>query len=101
MGLCDHFSSCGEVTYVDTLSQRPSERHAAVCIIGQGCVEKAKERSERNAQGWNIVVDFVPSLRGPEKRKPTGCNPFTVRAKMDNAKKAKMEKMEKKKNTTE
>ncbi|XP_023633398.1 uncharacterized protein LOC17875734 [Capsella rubella] len=99
IGLCDHFSSCGEVTCIDLLGHGPfeHERLNLVTILGEGCVEKAMERSGRNAQGWNIVIASVfglPSRRN--KVKLTGCeHPDILSAEMEKKEKAKMEKREK------
>ncbi|KAG7534022.1 RNA-binding domain superfamily [Arabidopsis thaliana x Arabidopsis arenosa] len=90
--LCKHFSSCGEVTCVTVFvhGTYDHQRNAIISIMGQGCVEKAQELSgQRNAQGWNIVVDSVVPLSA-DKRKPTGCeHPSIV---LERIKKAKMEK---------
>ncbi|CAL9243427.1 unnamed protein product [Arabidopsis halleri] len=89
IGLCEHFSSCGEVTCVTVLVHGifVHQRKTIISIMGEGCVEKAQQLSGRNAQGWKIVVDSVIPLSA-DKRKPTGCeHPSVV---LERIKKAKM-----------
>ncbi|KAL1223116.1 Nucleolin 1 [Cardamine amara subsp. amara] len=52
IALCNHFSSCGEVTKVAVI---PSE--AIITIRGEGCVEKALELNGSVMGGMNLVVD--------------------------------------------
>ncbi|CAL9243329.1 unnamed protein product, partial [Arabidopsis halleri] len=100
IGLCEHFSSCGEVTCVTVLVHGifVHQRNTIISIMGQGCVEKAQQLSGQcNTDGWNIVVDSVVPLSA-DKRKPTGCeHPSIV---LERIKKAKMEKEKKMKKKT-
>ncbi|XP_010440885.1 PREDICTED: uncharacterized protein LOC104724125 [Camelina sativa] len=82
IGLSKHFSSSGEVTRVDVRRNTRHECSALVCIVGQGCVEKAHELSGgRNADGWNIVVERVFPLK--RKATHTGKGNPLMEAKME------------------
>ncbi|CAA0409598.1 unnamed protein product [Arabidopsis thaliana] len=110
IGLCKHFSSCGEVTGISVLVHGNlccHESKARVDIMGKGCVDKALELSGRTADGWKIVVYFVVPPAG-RKLKPTGSGHPTIGVermkKAELKKKAKMEMMDKgkkKRKTTE
>ncbi|KAG7537750.1 RNA-binding domain superfamily [Arabidopsis suecica] len=100
IGLCNLFSSCGEVTGVFIYAHIDNQCEAIISFVGKGCVDKAQElmseRSIRSTDGWNVALTKVFPPMPKSLRKPTGfLNPLFKDAKIDEGK----QKMQKK--TTE
>ncbi|CAL9229011.1 unnamed protein product [Arabidopsis halleri] len=93
MALCEHFSSCGEVTQVRVL---PSGE-ASIYLKGERCVDKALKLWGCNMGRMNLVVEPVLLQPGNEKKRrartctTVGYTPLSILLEVAEEKKKKME----------
>ncbi|KAG7654201.1 RNA-binding domain superfamily [Arabidopsis suecica] len=75
IGLCKHFSTCGEVTGVLIPGDRRTgglNSKALVTVVGEGAAEKARELSGCDVKGWDITVVGVTDL-GAKRNRSSSC----------------------------